>query len=150
MKTILNQTDYAEIRKRIMALSADSQRQWGKMNLQQMLVHCCGQLKIAVGEIPYHTQGPSFMRSGIGKWIVFSNLPWPKGANTPNELNAETNNFLLTDIETEKRDLLNYLEKAKSKDLLSPHPFFGNLNRKEWSRLIFKHLDHHLKQFGSL
>ncbi|WP_424351099.1 DUF1569 domain-containing protein [Lutimonas sp.] len=28
------------------------------------------------------------------------------------------------------------------------HPFFGELNREEWARLVYKHLDHHLKQFG--
>lgn len=89
------------------------------------------------------------MRTGLGKWLIFSNLPWPKGAKTPKEMNVATNNFLLTAIEIEKKDLLNYLEKVKSQDQLYPHPFFGNLNKDEWSRLIYKHLDHHLKQFGS-
>jgi Protein of unknown function (DUF1569) len=149
MKNIQKEADYLEIRKRIMALSAASPRQWGEMNIQQMLVHCTTQLKMAVGEIPSRLQGPSFMRSGLGKWILFSNLPWPKGAKTPEEMNVGNNNFLFTDIEAEKRDLLNFLEKAKRQDQLSPHPFFGNLNRKEWTRLIYKHLDHHLKQFGS-
>ncbi|WP_373523883.1 DUF1569 domain-containing protein [Aquiflexum sp.] len=149
MKTIFNEEDYAEIRKRIMALSASSLRKWGKMDLQQMLLHCTAQLKLAVGEIPSKPQGPSLMRSGLGKWLLFSNLPWPKGAKTPDEMNVETNSFLVTDIELEKKDLLNYLEEVKRQDELYPHPFFGNLKRDEWSRLIYKHLDHHLKQFGS-
>ncbi len=29
-----------------------------------------------------------------------------------------------------------------------PHPFFGNLNSEEWDTLNWKHLDHHLRQFG--
>ncbi|WP_373493013.1 DUF1569 domain-containing protein [Aquiflexum sp.] len=149
MKTILNEADYAAIRKRIMGLSATSPRQWGKMNLQQMLVHCTAQLKLALGEITSKPQGLFLMRTGLGKWLIFSNLPWPKGAMTPKEMNVATNDFLLTDIELEKVDLLNYLEKVKRQDQLFPHPFFGNLNRNEWSRMIYKHLDHHLKQFGS-
>ncbi|HEY5370004.1 MAG TPA: hypothetical protein VIJ75_13560 [Hanamia sp.] len=67
MKNILNEKDYSEIRDRIKNLSGASIRRWGKMDLQQMLVHCTTQLKLAVGEIPSKTQGPSFMRSGLGK-----------------------------------------------------------------------------------
>ena len=64
-------------------------------------------------------------------------------------MNAERTQFSLTGIENEKQDLLNYLENAKGQVELMPHPFFGKLNRQEWARLIYKHLDHHLNQFGS-
>ena len=150
MKNILNDKDYSEIKERIKDLSVASIRRWGKMDMQQMLVHCTVQLKLAVGEIPSETQGPSFMRSRLGKWILFSNIPWPKGASTPAEMNAQLAHFSPTDIEIEKKELLEYLEKIKDKDQLHQHPFFGNLNQKEWGRLIYKHLDHHLKQFSSL
>ncbi len=149
MKNISNEADYSEITNRIKNLSAASTRLWGKMDLQQMLFHCTTQLKLAVGEISSHTQGPSFMRSSLGKWILFSAVPWPKGVATPAEMNAERVQFSLTGIENEKQHLLNYLENAKGKAQLMPHPFFGKLNRQEWARLIYKHLDHHLKQFGS-
>ena len=49
-----------------------------------------------------------------------------------------------------KKKLLDLPEKAKGKKQLQPHPFFGNLNRKELGGLIYKHPDHHLKQFSSL
>jgi hypothetical protein len=150
MKNILNETDYAEIKSRIAALSATNTRRWGKMDLKQMLAHCTMQLKLALGEVPSHSQGPSFMRSGLGKWMLFSTVPWPKGAQTPAEMNTGLSNFSSADIETGKRDLLHYLEKALGHEALKPHPFFGKLNRNEWARLIYKHLDHHLKQFGSL
>lgn len=29
-----------------------------------------------------------------------------------------------------------------------PHPFFGKLTSEQWGKGIYKHLDHHLKQFG--
>ncbi len=149
MKNILKEADYTEIRKRIMALSDASPRQWGHMEMEQMHVHCTTQFKLALGEIFSRTQWSSFMRSGIGKWILFSNLPWPKGSNTPDKMNVETKNNLLTGIEMEKKDLLSYLEKVKMRDQLKTHSFFGKLNRDKWSRLIYKHIDHHLKQFGS-
>ena len=79
MKNVLNETDYSEIRNRIQNLSGASTRLWGKMDIQQILLHCTTQLKLAVGEISSHQQYPSFMRSGLGKWILFSSMPWPKG-----------------------------------------------------------------------
>jgi hypothetical protein len=30
----------------------------------------------------------------------------------------------------------------------NPHPFFGTLNPQQWSILMYKHVDHHLRQFG--
>ena len=149
MKNIFIESDYLEIRSRIEKLSDANERLWGNMNLEQMLIHCTTQLKLALGEISAEQQGPSFMRSKLGKWILFSTIPWPKNVGTPNEMNTELSSFTFTDIEDKKIILLNYLEKVKEGTQLKKHPFFGELNRKEWGRLMYKHLDHHLKQFSS-
>jgi hypothetical protein len=105
-------------------------------------------LKLALGEIESSAQGSFMMRTAFAKWIVFSNIPWPKGAATPIEANVHKNRFVLSDIEIEKKDLLTYLDRVRSAQELRPHPFFGPLTKKEWDRLIYKHIDHHLKQFS--
>jgi hypothetical protein len=148
MKNINDPSAYEEIVNRVKLLSTANIRQWGKMSLLQMLVHCSAQLELALGEITTSMQGPFIMRTALGKWIAFSNIPWPKGTNTPNEMNVDKNNFTLTDIENEKIELLAYLARAEAAPQLMPHPFFGKLTRKEWGQLIYKHLDHHLKQFS--
>jgi Protein of unknown function (DUF1569) len=148
MKNINDLLAYNEIINRVKLLSTANIRQWGKMNLQQMLMHCTAQLKLALGEITSQPQGSFMMRTAIGKWIAFSNIPWPKGTNTPNEMNVEKNSFILSDIENEKNDLLMYLSRVKAAQQLLAHPFFGTLTQKEWSRLIYKHIEHHLKQFS--
>lgn len=148
MKNINDQSDFEHIVTRVKFLSTANIRQWGKMDLQQMLVHCKAQLKIALGEIKTTPQGSFMMRTVLGKWIAFSNIPWPKGANTPNKMNVEKNSFEFTGIENEKKELLAYLARVKLAPQLMPHPFFGALSPKEWGRLIFKHIDHHLKQFS--
>jgi len=70
-------------------------------------------------------------------------------SETPSEMNVETASYSLIDFETGKGELMNYLEKVREQKHLKAHPFFGELSRKEWGRLIYKHLDHHLKQFDS-
>ncbi|MDZ4803510.1 MAG: DUF1569 domain-containing protein [Candidatus Eisenbacteria bacterium] len=32
---------------------------------------------------------------------------------------------------------------------MEPNPIFGNLSVDEWGKLSWKHLDHHLRQFGA-
>ena len=149
MKNIFNESDYTEIRLRIEKLSHENLRSWGSMNIEEMIIHCTVQLKLALGEISFKQQGPSVMRSRLGKWILFSAIPWPKGVVTPNEMNREIATFSPTEFEYEKTTLLNYIESVKKAKELKAHPFFGELKRKEWGRVIYKHLDHHLKQFGS-
>ena len=148
MKNILNQLEFEELKERIKLLSANNSRVWGKMTVEQMVAHCTAQLKLALGEVVAEKQGHSFMRSALGKWIIFSNIPWPKGVNTPNEMNVELNQFSFTGMENSKNELLKYIDKVKAAGHFAPHPFFGQLSQKEWGRLIYKHLDHHLKQFN--
>lgn len=149
MKTIFSEEDFTAIKKRIEVLSDTTEKKWGTMTLQQMIVHCIIQLKLALGELPSKTQGPFFYRTLLGRWLSLSALPWPKGAGTPIEMNLTKHPFSFDSIENEKAELLGYLEKVKTKNTFSPHPFFGLLTHNEWGRLIYKHLDHHLKQFGT-
>ncbi|MCB0510451.1 MAG: DUF1569 domain-containing protein [Bacteroidetes bacterium] len=53
------------------------------------------------------------------------------------------------EIEERKLYLLAYLEKVQQADQLHAHPFFGNLSKADWQRLIYKHIDHHLQQFSA-
>lgn len=148
MKTIDVESDYLQIKNRIKSLSASSTRKWGGMKLDQMLSHCTTQLEIALGEKAAEIQGPAIMRSRLGKWISLTAIPWPKGSFTPKEMNMVKLGINSEDIEDKKKRLLEYLERSQKEKELKAHPFFGSLTRKEWSRLIYKHLDHHLRQFG--
>jgi hypothetical protein len=148
MKNINNETDFAEITSRVKQLSKENVRQWGKMSVEQMVTHCISQLRLALGEISAKQQGSFLMRTGLGKWLAFSTIPWPKGSTTPNEMDVKKNNFSYADFDTEKNELLTCLKRVKLANTLHPHPFFGSLSHKEWGRLIYKHVDHHLRQFS--
>lgn len=149
MKNIFQQPDYESILERINFLTIYSKRQWGKMNLPQMLEHCAIQLKKALGLIPSsEPQGPALYRTGFGRYIALYLVPWPKNSATPPDMNMETNGIAVQSFEKEKEQLLQLLTQVQQKEHFSAHPFFGALNKKDWGRLIWKHLDHHLRQFG--
>ena len=147
---IFNQTDYAGIKNRINRLNAESQRQWGKMTLPQMLEHCSIQLKRALGIIPETAyEGPSVFRTAFGRWLLFYAMPWPKGAATPSQMNMSTNGLPVADIQVSKQALLDLLERVQLQERFNTHAFFGKMDKKDWGRLMWKHLDHHLRQFGN-
>lgn len=133
---IFNQRDYAGIKNRISQLNAQSQRQWGKMTLSQMLEHCNIQLKRALGIIPETAyEGPSMFRTAFGRWLLFYAMPWPKGAATPSQMNMSTNGSPVADIPVSKQTLLDLLEKVQSQEHFNTHAFFGKMDKKDWGRL---------------
>lgn len=56
-------------------------------------------------------------------------------------------------FEEEKLRLIEHVKRFSndgSKGLTQePHPFFGKLTSEEWDILQWKHMDHHLRQFGA-
>jgi hypothetical protein len=146
--TIFHPDNFLVIHNRLLELKPDAKRQWGKMNVIQMLNH----LKIATGsglEIYHLKDESSFMWRGLIKFIVLRILRrLPKNAKAAKGFKIEMNNEL--DFNTEKKQALNILEKAYSSSNSSfPHPLFGIMSRTEWGKLIYRHFDHHLRQFGA-
>lgn len=147
---IFNETNYEGIKNRINHLNIQSQQKWGKMSLPQTLEHCSIQLKIVLGIIPEtEYEGSSLFRTSVGRWLVLYPMPWPKGAATPSQMNMLTNRSPVADIEDSKKKLLDLLHQVQRQGHFNRHPLFGNMGRKDWGRLIWKHLDHHLRQFGN-
>jgi hypothetical protein len=122
-QNIFNADDYAAIIKRIEALTPNAQRKWGTMTLPQMLEHCILQLKLALGIIKSNEKKTSF-------------------------LNVTLNMTAIDEVTVEQERLLQLLQTVQQHNHFQPHPFFGAVNKKDWGRLIWKHLSHHLKQFG--
>ena len=148
MKSLFNKEDNQEIVDRINTLSDSTPAQWGKMNVSQMLAHCQSPLKVAFGEL-------KLKRGLIG--ILFGNIAKKKLAGeTPFQRNLPTDkNFLVKDnrkFDEEKQKLIHLVRKFTTEGpsglSKEPHPFFGKLTNGEWDNLMWKHLDHHLKQFG--
>ena len=50
MKNLFDKSTYEEISRRINALTPESQRQWGKMNVAQMLAHCKEAFKVPLSD----------------------------------------------------------------------------------------------------
>lgn len=148
MKSIFNAKDNDELIERIDKLTPSSAAQWGKMNVSQMLVHCQIFIKLALGDLKLRRVFLGLLFGKIAKKQVLSDAPLKRNLPTVKEANIkDQRNF-----EEEKAGLIALLKDMQKAGLngltCEPHPFFGNLEPKEWDHLNAKHLDHHLSQFG--
>lgn len=148
MKNIFNPLYVEEVLVRIDKLSPHSHPQWGEMDVAQMLAHCSSFQDIAIGN--------SFPPRGllgilIGKFvkpIFYNDKPLPPNMSTiPTILITDEKDF---EIEREKlkQKIITFQNNGPEKCTTHPHPFFGKLTSDQWGKGIYKHLHHHLNQFG--
>ncbi|HNP47956.1 MAG TPA: DUF1569 domain-containing protein [Bacteroidia bacterium] len=149
MKNIVHDQDYREITSRIERLDSNSKALWGNMNCNQMLCHCADVLREALGTRPTKNLGNFFSHTFM-KWFSFYILTsWPKGKlPTSPSYDSFKGGTPVNNLKDDKDVLLKLLSNVRSADSLKPHPYFGNLTKKEWGRITYLHLNHHLKQFG--
>jgi hypothetical protein len=127
-------------------LDADSAARWGKMNCRQMLAHVVDGMKMALGEISCQPK-QSFLRRSPFKQIVIRWLPFPKNAPTAPELLSRKPEEIADEIE-KIRELIGQFAKRNPNEDWAEHPLFGKLSAKDWGVLAYRHIDHHLEQFG--
>jgi len=130
---------------RINKLTSQSQRKWGKMDVAQMLAHCQMPLGVATGD--HKLKGSFFLRliGPLFKSQLYNDKPFKRDLPTDISFKiADTRDF-----EKEKQKLISMIDHFSETSISGePHPFFGKLTKAQWSRGTWKHLDHHLAQFG--
>jgi hypothetical protein len=149
MNTLFDPAAKDRILSRIDAVRPDSTRSWGKMDAAQMLSHCALAIETATGDAVLHT---TFMAKLIGP-LFKSSMVGPK----PFSKNSPTHPLLVMktpcDFAREKARLVAGIRKFHDAGPASAakyrHAFVQKLTGEEWGRLMYKHLDHHLTQFGA-
>jgi hypothetical protein len=148
MKSIFDPADHQTIIDRINKLTPETQPQWGKMNVSQMLYHCARPLQAATGELKVKRGLVSFLFGKMAKKKFTGEAQFTKSLPTDKRFIAGST----PDFNEEKQRLIGILTRflQTGKTIISnePHPFFGKLTADEWDIIQTKHLDHHLNQFG--
>lgn len=136
---------------RIQKLKATSTPLWGKMNINQMMAHCSTAICMSFGDFPVEVKF-SPMKAAIARKVFIDWLNFPKGKTpTAAELDIDKKLVASDNFEEEQDKLLHQIERincAGKNYVFGMHPIFRQMNRQKWGQLIYKHVDHHLKQFG--
>ena len=150
IKNIFEKDVAQEIINRINELSPQSQPQWGKMNVAQMLAHCNVTYELVYE--PEKHKRPNFffkfiLKTFVKKMVTNEVAYKQNGQTAPQFIITDTRDF-----EKEKSRLTEYISRTQQ---LGESHFngkesnsFGVLSTSQWNNMFYKHLDHHLKQFG--
>jgi hypothetical protein len=147
MKSIWQKAARQELHDRLGNLAWDHPAAWGKFTAPKMVCHLADSLKMAMGDLKVAPKRLPIRYTPLKQFIIFV-APFPKGATTAPELLVRAPREWTNDIE-DVRALLARAASARLTDTWPEHPAFGKLSKRAWGVLIFRHMDHHLKQFGA-
>ena len=150
MKNLHDRVAVDEVKARLQALRPDAERQWGRMAAPQMVAHCAAALELALGD-----RRP---RRLLVSWILGPIIkPLALGDDAPLRRNSPTLPELMIpedrELDAERRRLTALIDRFAAAGpagcTTHPHAFFGPMTPRQWAILMYKHLDHHLRQFGA-
>ena len=149
MKNLFDAAAAEEIKGRLTQLRPDSPRQWGKMSPAQAVAHCAASMEMATGD----SRPPRMLAGRLLGGLV---KPLALGDDKPMKRNAPTSKVLVItgepNLDAERARLRGLIDRFAAGGAAActthPHTFFGSLTPEEWAGLMYKHLDHHLRQFG--
>ena len=149
MRNLFDPADRQSILDRLSRLDPAAARQWGKMGAAQMLAHCSIALEAATGDKPRKQALIGKLLARFVRSSLLSEKPFSKDGPTDPT-------FIVTgdrDFPEEKRRLMTLVnrfnELGSEKASAQVHSFLGKLTGEEWAVMMYKHIDHHLRQFGA-
>ena len=148
MKTLFDAVDRESLVARLNALQSTSVRQWGKMEPAQMLCHCSIALETGTGDRPMKQKLIGKLLTPLVRSSILGEKPFGKNSPTdPAFVVSDPRDFAAE--RTRLAGLIQrFVERGPAAAGNETHAFFGKLSGEEWGVLMYKHIDHHLRQFG--
>jgi Protein of unknown function (DUF1569) len=145
LPTLLNPKEREAILSRLRRLDPSQQPLWGSLTAPRMICHLGDQLRVAVGDSPTQPTDNLASRTLLKWLVVYSPMRAPPGKvqTAPEMLTTQPSNWSVDFQAVES-----LIQRLGTTPTQAVHPFFGPLTHRGWGRLAWKHLDHHLRQFG--
>jgi hypothetical protein len=148
MSSVFNDKDLRQLVGRIQQLQPSMQARWGVMNAAEMLHHCTASLRVIMQAEPTR-KSTSVIQYLLRFYFMYVSSKFPANAKTPKRLDVKKTPQRIKDFDAEKDELISVLSLfTMQQHIYAMHPYFGKLSRKQWGIFTWKHIDHHLRQFG--
>jgi hypothetical protein len=146
MPSLRDDTARRQLGARLQKLTPETGARWGRLDAPRVLCHLGDTLAVAVGEAAAAPLNRKLLHHFPVKHLIMYVLPFPKGAPTSPDLLSSTPG----DFDGDRRRVLDLMGRlAAAPSGKGPdNPIFGPMTNDEWNALQWKHIDHHLKQFG--
>jgi hypothetical protein len=133
---------------RIARLDPNVNPKWGRMTVHQMVGHLNDSFLVGTGE-RYASPATNLFTRTVVKWIALRTpVPWPKGTPTRPEIEQGRGGTPPSDWERDRAELRASILAFAERQTFGVHPIFGEMAPRDWQSWGYRHVDHHLRQFG--
>jgi hypothetical protein len=147
MKSVFEKTTRDNLLNRAGQLTQNSTAQWGKMNVCQMMKHCRLADEMFLGKKKYNRVFIGLLLGRMGlKRLLKDEKPMPHNAPTGAALKIKENDLDFSDEKNKWITVIDEYGNFSNPDFV--HWFFGKMTEEQVGRFAYKHIDHHLRQFG--
>lgn len=149
MHTLWNESDRGDMLGRFDRLRPDSSAHWGRMSAPQMLAHIGDSMRMAIGAVRVEPRRTPLRFTPIKQLVIYGLPSAPRNLPTAPELRKTPPGVWGEDLRDAKELIRRAVVRYHQPTSKWPdHPAFGRLSSRAWGVLLYKHLDHHLRQFG--
>ena len=150
MKSLYDVRSVDEVKDRLAHLRPESPRQWGSMDVAQAVAHCSAAVEMALGEIePPRLVFGRVIGKVIKPFVLRDDAPMRRNSPTIKNILINDKRDLVSERACLTRNIDRFVATAHETYVPPKHAFFGPMTAEEWAILMYKHLDHHLRQFGA-
>ena len=148
MRSLAKESTRRELHARLDALRPDLAAKWGSMTCPEMLVHLVEGMRLGAGEYPTRTRKLIIRHFPLKQLLVYL-IPLPKSVKAPaRELMTKGRDVDWEATIADLRRRIDDFPRLLASGVRAEHPYFGPLSDRAWGRMGWKHIDHHLRQFG--
>ena len=148
MGTLADPNVRAACRSRIARLHPDARGKWGRMTAAQMVCHLNDSFRVGMGE-KYASPATSLLQRTFIKWVALRTpVRWPPGVPTRPEIEQGRGGTPPAQWENDCAELLGLMDAFARRETFGVHPTFGEMSQRDWLTWGYRHVDHHLRQFG--
>jgi hypothetical protein len=149
MKNLFDAATAAEVEERLARLTPESRREWGTMTAAQAVAHCSLGMETAFGDAkPPRVMLGRILGPVIKRFALGNDEPMRKNSPTAPSLVIKDDRDLAAEKLRLHALIQRFSEEGPKGCTDHPHAFFGVLTPEQWAELMYKHLDHHLRQFS--
>lgn len=143
-ENIFDMKSFLFIKERISNFKLEKTARFSSDGKLKMLNYCIGQIKSFLGrETKSELSGPIYFQTGLGQRISLSIISWD------NLFGEESGTVCPCDLKARQMEMAGLVDELPLRVYYPRHPIFGSLSRNEWGKLIFRFLDHNLRQFNA-
>ena len=146
MRSLWQESARHELHERLGRLTPESRAAWGRLTAPRMVAHLTDAMRMALGDLPTRSKRLPLRHPPLKQLFVYV-LPFPKNAPTARELVSREPDEWGAELATCRALIDRFATERRDRDW-PEHPAFGRLTARQWGILGYRHVDHHLRQFG--